>query len=102
PGDGDTLALAAGKFVDMAAHGIPSDADLEQRLGHLFAPVAGAAGQVKRFGHKLFDCPARIETAEWVLKDNLHPGAQIGRHGVTGADLLSFKQDATALQPVEA
>ena len=74
PGNGNTLALAAGEFVRVTLRGSGIEADLLQQGGNrcrLFV----SAGDVERahaFGDDFTDRHARVERGKRVLKNHLH------------------------------
>jgi len=76
--DADALALAAGEFVRIAAHGVFVQADAAQDCrSALEALCRGEAGFVngKRLGNDFADAHSRIERSEGILKNHLHLAA---------------------------
>ena len=79
PGNGDALALAAGKFMGEAVHGAGFQADLFQGISNQGAPFVIAAAffvHQQALFDDLGDGHARTERRERVLEDHLHLPAQ--------------------------
>ena len=81
--DHDALALAAGKFVRVAAHMLALQPDLDEQARHAILPLACRGGELvdrQRFTEDRADGHARIERGERVLEHDLHlapQGAQV-------------------------
>ena len=90
PGNGNALALAAGKHVGVAVIIFGA----ETHRGHHGARPLGALGggqrgvDQKRFFQCLADLLARVQRIIWILENDLHARAQRPHGGGRGADNL--------------
>src|SRR6185369_12683551 len=78
-GDGDALALAAGKLMRKTAEDVVWHAGIAQRLPHAIEPLPAVAAQIVDDQAFLDDLPhrhARIERGERILENDLHAAAQ--------------------------
>ena len=95
PRDADALLLArrevgrvVGEDVAVEAHALQHGADAGPALGPAHAV------QRERLVHRLVDREPRVERAEGVLEDQLHPRAEVAQpDGVELADLLVAERD---------
>ena len=73
--DHDALALAAGKFVRVAAHVLALQPDLDEQARHAVVALAGRSGELvddEGFAEDRADGHARVERGERVLEHDLH------------------------------
>jgi len=110
-GDADALALAAGKFVRVAAQMIGFEIDFFEQGGCPIASVAAIGANFlnyHRLGQRRFDRHSWVERTVRVLEDDLHPashasqgaGAQLGHIDTVKMDLATGRfekpQDGSA------
>ena len=100
--DGDALALTARELVRKFVEVGLAQADSLERLGHAFA-LFGARGRVwrcqrrQRLGHDAGNGLARVQRAEWVLKDHLEVAPRrTQRVAIQGMEVPSFERDVAA------
>src|SRR5690606_28815247 len=96
-GDGDALALAAGKFVRIFVHHARIEPDLVEQIGHAvvdLGPAGGEAQRADRLGDDLAHTPARIKARVGVLEDHLDRAAALGRGALVLPDVGAFELDA--------
>lgn len=92
PRDSDSLTLAAGELIGMAAgHVVSAETDLIEKLARfLLLPVDGPAEQAWHQGNVLFDGPVRQESE--FLDDVADAAAQID--GIETSGVMAFEENA--------
>src|SRR2546425_1469002 len=109
-GDADTLPLASAEFVRIALECRFIKTNSTQQLGNAFATSGGAtlSGKARkersahrlvnnqRLGDHIFDAHARIERAEWILKNDLHVAAKLLHCAVRGREQIAAIETNTA------